>query len=97
MKVILLLLGILVMCCYGLNYNNENTEIENFEDNKKDNLTDKIKTMKCEFVSVDKANKSCPVDLPINTGALIRNINNELCSKRPPTCKAISSRWTCPA
>ena len=91
MKVILLLLGILVMCCYGLNYNNENTEIENFEDNKKDNLNDKIRTMKCEFVSVDKANKSCPVDLPINTGALIRNINNELCSKRPPTCKAISS------
>jgi len=96
MKVILILLAILVMCCYCLNYNKESIVNENFEDDKKkiskkDDSKDKIKSMKCEFVSVDKANKSCPVDLPINTGAVIRNINGELCSRKPPTCKAISS------
>jgi len=91
MKIILILLAILVMCCYCLNYNKEPIVNEKFEDSKKNTSNDKIKSMKCEFVSVGKANKSCPIDLPINTGAVIRNINGELCSKKPPTCKAVSS------
>ena len=76
------------MLCYSFNYQKTET-FENFEN--VDSGRDKIKRMKCEFVSVEKANKSCPIDLPINTGAVIRNVNNELCSKRPPTCKAVSS------
>lgn len=91
MKVILTLLAILVLVCYSFNINKVNDIEEKFEDNKTFNPDDKIKSMKCEFISVDKVNKSCPSDLPINTGAVIRNINNELCSKKPPTCKAISS------
>ena len=90
MKVILFLLAILIMCCYGLNFENIPDNSENFED-KNNSLDDKIKSMKCEFISVEKANQSCPTDLPINTGALIRNINGQLCSKKPPTCKAIST------
>ena len=85
MKLILILLAILFMLCYSFNYEKKDTT-EPFEDQN-----NKIKRMKCEFISVSKVNKSCPIDLPISTGAVIRNINNELCSKRPPTCKAISS------
>lgn len=90
MKVILIILGILVLVCYCFNHNKMILE-EKFEDKRKLVPDDKLKRMKCEFISVDKANKSCPVDLPISTGAVIRNLNNELCSKRPPTCSAVST------